>query len=196
MARKASPGERGGWANLLPHRCRLKPENREIDQRVCEKEIEEITKPVGRTLGHGLPEVPATGRADAFLRHEHGRDKNDEDTDVQTKKEIVGRDLAAQERADVHPNAEDKSDEGQKCKQTEKWSELGMQGVHPIGGIGVRRPIAEKRFDGIFEQNGAGLFVRMVLHGDGLAFEASQEFQGCFLRTVRAFVLATKGVAG
>jgi hypothetical protein len=42
-----------------------------------------------------------------------------------------------------------------------------------MAGIGGGRPIAEKNFDGVFEQDGAGRFGGIVLNGDCLTFEAS-----------------------
>src|ERR1700687_2552363 len=78
---EAPPDDRGSLASLFSGGC-LGHENREIYKRVDEKEIEQVAKPVGRSLGHYLPKILPVGTANTLLGHKNSRKKYDKDADV------------------------------------------------------------------------------------------------------------------
>ena len=101
-------------------RC-LKDEDKEVDECVGEKEIEQVAKPVWRSLGHYFPEILTIRAADTLLGHKNSWKEYDEDACVQEPKEILGRNETAEESPDVYQDAEKKADESQERKETDQW---------------------------------------------------------------------------
>ena len=133
-------------------------ENCEICKRIGEKEIEQIAKPVGRSLCYYLPKILTVRASDTLLGHKNSWKEYDEDARVQAPKEVLGRNDTAEKSSDVYPDAEKKADESQERKETDQWLEPVWQGLLPRTSkarIGQRWPVAEKSFDSGFEQDGA-----------------------------------------
>ena|SRR5882672_8435345 len=154
VAGEAAPLDSGILTFGIRARRRLKDEDKEIDECVGEKEIEQVAKPVGRSLGHCLPKILTFGAADTLLGHENSREKDNKDTCMKNSKKILGCDSTAEKSPDVYPDAEKKADESQERKETDQWLQPVWQGLLPRAGkarIGQRWPVAEKLFDSSFE---------------------------------------------
>jgi hypothetical protein len=148
----------------------------EVDSKVYERigkeKIEQVSKPVGGSLQGCFPKILAVRAADTFLGHQNGGKEHYKNAYVKHPEKIFGRDALAQKRADVHPEAEKETDQGEKGKEGDKWPEPSrkrIEGEPGFGGIGRRRPIAEQSLDGRFEEKRAARLVRMVLHEYRLA---------------------------
>lgn len=72
MAGKPAPHDGRSFDRLFTRR-RLKEKDKEVNERIGEKEIEQVAKAVGRAFGDHLPEISSIGTADAFLRNKYGR---------------------------------------------------------------------------------------------------------------------------
>ena len=90
-------------------RC-LKDENKEVDECVGEKEIDQVAKPVRRSPGHYFPKILTVRAADTLLGNEHGGKKYDEDSDVKHPKKIFRRNATAEKSTYVNPDAENQAD--------------------------------------------------------------------------------------
>ena len=85
MTGKTSPDQGRSPADLFSGGY-LKEKDEEVDESVGEKEIEQVTKSVGRSFCDYFPKIFAAGAADAFLGHEDSRKKHDKDTYVKEDK--------------------------------------------------------------------------------------------------------------
>jgi hypothetical protein len=94
MAGKAAPDQRRWPIRELSCGC-LEKKDKKVDERVCEKEVKQITKAIGRAFGDHLPEIPAVGATDALLSHKDCGKKYNEDAYVQAPKEIFGRNFTS-----------------------------------------------------------------------------------------------------
>ena len=118
MTREAAPLKCGVLTFGSRARRLLKDEGKEVDEGVGEKEIEEVAKSVGRSFGDRFPEIFSVRAADALLGNENGWEKDNENTCMKKKEEILGRHATAEDGTDVNPDTKQEPDQRQKGKET------------------------------------------------------------------------------
>lgn len=101
-------------------RC-LEDEDKEVNECVSKKEIKQVAKPVGRSLGHCFPKILTISAADTLLGDKNSWKEYDEDAYVQAPEEILGGNETAEKGPDVYADAEKKTDESQERKETDQW---------------------------------------------------------------------------
>ena len=149
---EAAPYKRRGRARLFSD-WRLEKENCEIHKSVSKKEIKQIPHAVWQPLGDNLPVVLAVNVAKFFLGEKNRGQKHNEDTHVQSPKEIFRRDTATEESADVNPKTENEPSEREHSAESEKGSLPSRERtrVELVSG-NCRRATVKKSFDGGFRQ--------------------------------------------
>ena len=105
VAGEAAPLKSGVLTlRMCAGRC-LKDEDKEVDEGVGEKKIEQVAKSVWRSLCHCFPKILSVRAADAFLGNKNSRKEYDEDPDVQKREEVIGCNATAEKSPDVNPDA-------------------------------------------------------------------------------------------
>lgn len=102
---------RTGVLSLRNYARRLVKEiDKRIDEGISEKEIEQVTKAVRRSLHNYFPEVLPRSAANSFLRNKNCRKEDNKDADMHYPEQIFRRHAAAEKCANVNPEAENQAD--------------------------------------------------------------------------------------